>query len=87
MRPRNEQGGELVVTGQDQVVIPLKDFPHRVEVKFKHKEEPPPCDINHNYDELDWEVHRNYNSNTHQFVLKISWKVQDVRELFWVAYY
>lgn len=89
MRPRNEEGGELVVVGEDKVHIPLLAFPHRVEVHFKHKHEPPPCDPHHHHhhhhDELEWEVHRNHHH--HEFVLVIKWKVFDVREIFWTAYF
>lgn len=89
MRPKNEQGGELVVVGHDKVEIPLRDFPHTVEVHFKHKHHPPPCDPHHHHhdDELEWEVHRNYHSHHHQFTLIIKWRVNDVREIFWFAYY
>lgn len=88
MRPRNEEGGELVVVGEDKVSIPLKAFPYKVEVHFKHKPEPPPCDPHHHphHDELEWEVHRNY-YGYHAYTLIVKWKVFDVREIFWTVYY
>jgi len=90
MRRKNEESGEFVVVGADHVDIPLIDFPHRVEVAFKHKpHHPHPCDPHHHHhhnDELEWEVHRNFQGH-HTYVLKIKWQVYDVREIFWVAYY
>jgi hypothetical protein len=89
MRPRNEEGGELVAVGSDTVRLPLQGLPHRVEVKFRHKHEPPPCDPHHHHhhhDELEWSIHRD-NTHHHEFTLVIKWKVYDVREIFWVAYY
>lgn len=88
MRHRNEEGGELIVVGHDKVEIPLKDFPHRVEVMFKHKHEPPPCDPHHHHhtDRLEWEIHRNFHSH-HAYSLHIRWHVSEVREIIWVAYF
>jgi len=87
---KNEEGGELIVVGHDKVHIPLIEFPHRVEVQFKHVT-PPSCDPHHHHhhhsDELEWEVHRNYGGHhKHQFTLIIKWKVHEVREIFWRAY-
>jgi hypothetical protein len=90
MRPKNEQGGELVVVGHDKAYIPLKDLPHRVDVQFRHKKEPPPCDPHHHHpDELEYEVHRNYGDHyhNHHYTLIIKWKVHDVREIIWFASY
>lgn len=88
MRTKEEQGGELIVTGHDKVEIHLKDFPHKVDVVFKHKHEPPPCDSHHHHlhDRLEWEVHRNY-SHHHAYTLIIKWHVSEVREIMWFAYY
>jgi hypothetical protein len=87
MRHRNEEGGELVVSGEDKVRIPLLAYPHRVEVTFKHKHHPPPCDQpDPHYDQLEWEVHNNY-YGPHRFTLIIKWKVFDLREIIWTAYY
>lgn len=89
MHSKNEQGGELVVVGHDKASIPLLEFPHRVEVQFKAKNEPPPCDPHHHHhhDELEWEVHRHHEGHQHKYTLSIKWKVYDVREIFWIAYY
>ena len=89
MKHRNEEGGELVVSGADKVSIPLLAFPHKVEVEFKKKHHhPPPCDPHHHphHDELEWEVHRNYHGH-HAYTLLIKWNVSDLREIFWTVYY
>lgn len=87
MHPRNEEGGELVVTGSDEIKIPLKDFPHKVDVVFKHKHHPPPCDPHHHHhDELEWEVQRHHHGH-HTYHLIIKWRVYDIREIIWQVYY
>jgi hypothetical protein len=87
-RPRNEEGGELVVVGNDKVRIKLQALPHRIEVHFKKKNDPPPCDPHHHHhhsDRLEWEV--KYNRGHNEYTLTIKWKVHDVREIFWTVYY
>lgn len=86
---KNEQCGELVVTGHAKVIIPLIDLPHRVEVHFKHKPGPPPCDPHpHKKDKLEYEVHRHYTGHCrHQYTLVIKWKVHSIREISWHVYY
>lgn len=87
-KPRNEEGGVLVVTGQDEVKIPIMDFPHRVEVLFKKKHGPPPCNPHHHHhDRLEWEVHRNYQFCKRTYNLIIRWNVQDIREIIWMVQY
>lgn len=86
---KNEQSGKLVVVGCEKVIIPLRDLPHRVEVHFKRKEAPPPCDPhNHHIDKLEYEVHRHYHGHCrNQYTLVIKWKVHDIREILWHVYY
>ncbi len=87
MPPRNEQGGELIVVGNDKVKIPLRDYPHRVEVFFKRKIVPP-CNPKHPHrDELKWDIHRNHRGHHATFTLNIHWKVDEVREIVWLVYY
>lgn len=86
------QTGDLTVTGHAHVTINLDDLPHSVEVKFKPKHEPPPCDPHHHHhhhhdhDELEWNVHRNFEMH-HAYTLVIKWKVSNVREIIWIANY
>lgn len=86
---RQIQNGELVVIGNDQVEIPLQDLPHRVEVFFKPKHEPPTCEHghhhHHHHDHVEWEVERRRHGHT--YVLEIKWRVHDVREIVWSVSY
>jgi hypothetical protein len=87
---RKEQRGDLVVVGSAKVVIPLLDFPHRIEVQFKRKLGPPPCDPCHHrrLDKLKYKVYRHYMSHCkNAYTLVIEWDVHDIREIFWQAYY
>lgn len=88
-RPRNEEGGVLVVTGHDEIKIPLKEFPHRVDIVFKKKHSPPPCDPHHHHhpDRLEWEVHRSYVFCKRTYHLIIEWDVRDIREIIWNVQY
>jgi hypothetical protein len=77
------QSGELVIIGQNQVNIYLKDMPAKVTCKFKHEGyEMVPCNPC-NADCLEFEVCYQRGS----FVLKIKWKVSSVRDIIWAAYY
>lgn len=90
MRVKNEQGGELVVIGQGCVDIHLTDFPHRVDVFFKKKHGPPPCDPHHHkhrHDELRWKTHRGNRKHSHVYTLHIEWDVHEYREIVWLVYY
>lgn len=89
MRPRNEQGGELVVLGHGKVQLHLKDYPHKIEVFFKKKPAPPPCDPHHHlkFDELEWQVHRVHRGPGHVYTLDIAWNVHEIREIIWLAYF
>jgi hypothetical protein len=80
------QSGELIVTGENSITIPLSGFPVEVHAKFKDcGPEAVPCDPG-NVDFLSCDVHT---SNTHHsgFVLVISWSVSSVREIVWHAGY
>lgn len=89
IRPRNHQQGLLVVTGHDQITIPLKDFPHRLECFFHKKPHHHPCDPHgHGHsDMLSWEIRRNYRNHNANYRLIINWHVHDIREITWIAYY
>lgn len=89
MHPRNEQGGELVVVGCDKVQIHLKDCPHRVDVFFKKKRGPAPCDPHHHHhvDELQWKLHQGFHGHHHRYTLNIEWDVREIREIVWLVYY
>lgn len=89
MRPRNEQGGQLVVLGSDTINIRLKDYPHRVECYFKHKNSPPPCNPRHHHkhDRLHWDIHRSHRGHHCTFSLRIKWHVHEIREIVWLVYY
>jgi hypothetical protein len=90
MRPRNEQGGELIVTGTGEVQIHLLDNPHRVDVFFKKKHGPPPCDPHHHghhHDKLGWRVTRGPHGHYQAYTLTIDWNVYEYREIFWLVYY
>jgi hypothetical protein len=88
MPPINQQGGELVVIGHDKVKLRLLDMPHRIEVYFKHKSSPPPCDPHpHKHpDMLSWDLHRSHGRGG-MYTLNISWKVHEYREIIWRVYY
>lgn len=89
MQPQNEQDGELIVNGHDKIEIHLKDFPRHVDVHFKHKNAPPPCDPQHGHhsDRLSWEVHRKFKQHHYHYVLIIKWHVSVVREILWHTFY
>jgi hypothetical protein len=89
LKKRFEQSGTLVVVGKASVVIPLLDFPHRVEVYFKKKSVPLPCDPGpKKKDKLVYKVYRHYLSHCrHTYTLFIEWKVKDIREITWNVYY
>ena len=90
MRVKNTQGGELVVIGKGFVNIHLVDFPHRVDVFFKKKHSPPPCDPHHHkhgHDELEWKVRRGHRGHHYSSSLHIEWDVHEYREIVWLVYY
>ncbi len=91
MSMKNEQGGELVVLGHDRVEITLKEYPRRVDVFFKKKNSPPPCDPHHHahlLDPLEWEVKRCRTVfGKTKWVLDIEWGVHEIREIVWLVYY
>lgn len=88
-RPRKQQQGLLVVTGHDQITIPLKDFPFRLECFFNKKPRHTPCDPHgHRHsDVLFWEIRRFYRNHRHNYKLVIKWRVREIREITWIAYY
>lgn len=80
--------GELIVSQRGEVEISLRDLPHRVEVFFKPKHEPPTCEHGHHHhheDHLEWEIHHRHHE--HAYVLEIKWNVHDVREIIWSVSY
>lgn len=80
-----KQAGELVVTGEDKVEIPLlhNNKPKRVIVKFKDHCVIVPCSPSH-YDELDWEIKHDHDKNS--YILVILWKVSGVRIIKWSVF-
>jgi hypothetical protein len=80
------QSGELIVTGKNNILIPLHRpaFPSEVRVRFiDDGPEAAPCDPG-NSDTLEFEVRPN---SVGVFILFISWSVSSVREIKWhVAY-
>jgi hypothetical protein len=80
------QTGELIVVGENHIIIPLNAFPSKVSVKFKdHEPERAPCDPG-DVDFVACEVHAS-NHHLSGFVLRIDWSVSSVREVIWHAYY
>jgi len=79
------QQGELTVTGQDNITIPLHGLPTKVEVFFKGHDIPIPCNPHH-HDELEAEVNSS-NTVLGRFVLKINWVVTGVREVVWRVFF
>ncbi len=79
------QSGELIVTGKDQAVIPLRGLPHRVTCHFTHPQDPVPCNPHHE-DWLEYSVHHSF-SHHGGFSLHIKWEVTGVREIVWHAHY
>lgn len=88
--PKNVQEGQLVVCGKGDISIPLKDMPYRIEVFFKKKRgHHAPCNPHHHKhpDILFWEVRRQYHRHHFHYRLVVRWRVEDIREIGWVAYY
>lgn len=74
--------GELIVTGTNQITIPLDGLPMEVQCHFKDESfAPVPCDPG-NVDYLSYDIHVS-NKNHGGFVLIISWSVSSVREIKW----
>lgn len=85
------QRGDLTVSGHNEIEIHLQDLPHHVDVRFKPKHEPPPCDHGHHHhhhhhghdhDHLEWDIKR---SHRHTYILIIKWKVRGVREIVYLV--
>ena len=49
------QNGELMVTAEGEILIPLKSNPAHIKIEFKDCQHNVPCNSNH-FDELEWEV-------------------------------
>ena len=91
------QSGELIVTGSGEVEIELKKNPSSVKVFFDDDIIVVPCNPHH-HDHLHWHVknlhhhhqhdsrHDHCNHNDH-YILVISWKVHNVREIKWSVHY
>ena len=79
------QSGELIVTGKDKAVIPLRGFPSKVTCHFKHPLDVVPCNPHHE-DSLEYDIHVSHSHHS-GFVLIIKWSVSGVREIVWHAYY
>lgn len=79
------QSGELIVTGNNSIVIPLHRliYPSEVRVHFKDEISAVPCNPA-SADVLEFEVTAN---SLGAFFLNINWSVSGVREIKWhVAY-
>jgi len=76
------QSGELIVTGEDSLHIPLDRNPAKVKVDFKDEVDMVPCSP-HNVDSLEFTVHDHKN----KFVLIIRWSVTGAREIKWQVLY
>jgi hypothetical protein len=86
---REDQHGEITVSREGQVNIPLEERPERVECRFKHRHQHPPCHIHD--DMLRFEVietdqfsehHRH-----HRWNLLIVWSVLDLQVIEWRVEY
>lgn len=80
----NQQAGELVVTGKDEITIALKCHPTHVKTKFSDECNIVPCDPDHE-DHLEWEVTTSECGS--QFSLHIEWDVSGVRTIAWTVCY
>lgn len=70
--------GELIVTGTDYLEIKIgKFYPEAVFIQFK-------CDRENYNDKLSWRIKR---SNSNNYSIIINWKVNDIRNIQWFAYY
>lgn len=78
------QSGEIIVTGNDEVEIPLRTFPSYVKVAFKDHCVVVPCNPQ-NFDELEWEATKHHHKD--HYVLNIKWNVTGVREIVWTVYF
>lgn len=78
------QSGELIVTGKEEVEIPLRNFPSYVKVTFKDHCIVVPCNPQ-NFDELEWEVIKHCHKD--HYKLHIKWNVTGVREIVWTVYF
>lgn len=79
------QSGELIVTGQNSIQIPLQKMPAEVKAQFKDEVDMTPCNP-HNADYLEYDVHTS-NTVRSGLVLIISWSVSSVREIVWHVFY
>lgn len=91
------QSGTLTVTGEGETHIELSGRPREVVVQFKDDPNHVPCNPHH-HDHLHFSIeHRDEDLHEHhkighhhhdrQFVLEIEWRVQGVREIFWLVFY
>lgn len=78
------QSGELMVTGEDEISIPLTGHPIHIRVFFKGSCNTVPCNPVHS-DDLAWEVIASHCHTEH--VLHITWNVSDVRDVVWKVCY
>jgi hypothetical protein len=91
------QSGNLTVTGNNSVRIPLLGRPREVFCHFRHEHEPVPCNPHHQdhleykIESVDEDLHIHIRIDHHhhdrQFVLVIKWNVVDVREIEWLIVY
>ena len=87
------QNGELMVTADGEILIPLRSKPVHIRLEFKDCQHIVPCNPNH-FDELEWEVishdgHHGGHDHKHEpkFSLHIKWNVSDVRDVVWIVCY
>jgi hypothetical protein len=91
------QQGNLTVSGDNFVRIPLSKYPHHVDVKFVGDQIPVPCNPHH-HDELKYFIEtvdedpRHHHDHPHrhhdrEFFLFIEWKVSGVREIHYLVVY
>jgi hypothetical protein len=74
------QSGELIVTGQNELSIPLKKCPSEIRVYFKDNFEMTPCNAS-NADSLEYETHESHEHHRHTLIIK--WNVSGAREIRW----
>lgn len=91
------QIGTLTVTGKGKMEIPLRGWPRKVFIFFKPGCDPVPCDFPHHHrDQLSYQVvgenvRKRHKHGRHHIVrkyfLRIHWKVANVRDIYWFAFY
>lgn len=77
--------GELFISGQNEIKIPLHRMPAEVKVHFKHENQVIPCSPQQ-IDFLMHEIHHNL-FGRYKYDLIITWKVSMPREIVWRVNY